>query len=188
MALSTGSTILVNDISTALDGKIDTAGTGLTKDGTSLALAIVTTSGGTAGPTANATPNFGATFTVPNVVYDEYGRVTGHTNYTVKIPAAPAGANPQAYVNAVWKSGNNWYKTWSNGFIEQGGVTSSVTDTVTLTFPKAFNTNGYFIQWVSTHNDNESYKSVVNSKTTTGCKIIEFMLKRTPAYWYACGF
>jgi len=73
---------------TAASAAIASAGAGLTKSGQALALATVTTSGGTAGPTANATPAFGATFTVPKVVYDKYGRVTGHTNYTVKIPAA----------------------------------------------------------------------------------------------------
>ena len=93
MALTSGSKILVSDISTALGGKIDTAGTGLSKSGTTLALATVTTSGGTAGPTANATPSYDSTFTVPKVVYDKYGRVTGHTNYTVKIPAAPSVTN-----------------------------------------------------------------------------------------------
>ena len=89
MALTSGSKILASDVS----GKIDTAGTGLSKSGTTLSLATVTTSGGTAGPTADATPSYGATFTVPKVVYDAYGRVTGHTNYTVKIPAAPSGGS-----------------------------------------------------------------------------------------------
>ena len=110
MALTSGSKILVSDISTALGGKIDTAGTGLSKSGTTLALATVTTSGGTAGPTANATPSYGSTFTVPKVVYDKYGRVTGHTNYTVKIPAAPSGGTATAVSNVavVSQSTGSW--------------------------------------------------------------------------------
>lgn len=36
---------------------------------------------------------YGATFTVPQVNYDAYGRVTGHTNRTVKIPAASSGSD-----------------------------------------------------------------------------------------------
>lgn len=51
MSISSGSKILASDVST----KIDTAGTGLTKDGTTLSLATVVTAG-SAGPTANATP------------------------------------------------------------------------------------------------------------------------------------
>ena len=53
MAISSGSKILASDVS----AKIDTAGTGLTKDGTTLSLATVVTAGN-AGPTANATPAY----------------------------------------------------------------------------------------------------------------------------------
>ena len=53
MSISSGSKILASDVST----KIDTAGTGLTKDGTTLSLATVVTAG-SAGPTANATPAY----------------------------------------------------------------------------------------------------------------------------------
>lgn len=53
MAISSGSKILASDVS----AKIDTAGTGLTKSGTTLSLATVVTAGN-AGPTANATPAY----------------------------------------------------------------------------------------------------------------------------------
>lgn len=90
MALSQGSVITITDINAEFDTKIDSAGTGLSKDGTSLSLASLHSAIGSAGPTANATPAYGATFTVPQINYDTYGRVTGHNNYTVKIPAASA--------------------------------------------------------------------------------------------------
>lgn len=53
MAISSGSKILASDVS----AKIDTAGTGLTKSGTTLSLATVVTAGN-AGPTANVTPAY----------------------------------------------------------------------------------------------------------------------------------
>ena len=71
MAISANSKILASDVS----GKIDTAGTGLSKSGTTLSLATVVTAGN-AGPTANATLSYGGTFTVPYITYDAYGRVT----------------------------------------------------------------------------------------------------------------
>lgn len=43
-----------------------------------------------AGPTANASPSFGKSFTVPQVTRDAHGRVTGLTNRTITLPAAPA--------------------------------------------------------------------------------------------------
>ena len=88
MAISSGSKILASDVS----AKIDTAGTGLTKDGTTLSLATVVTAGN-AGPTANATLSYGGTFTVPYVTYDAYGRVTGRTNRTMTMPSAPSVTN-----------------------------------------------------------------------------------------------
>ena len=90
MALNSGSKIEVADITSALGSKIDTAGTGLSKSGTALSLASLHSASGSAGPTANATPAYGATFTVPQINYDTYGRVTGYTNRAVKIPAAPS--------------------------------------------------------------------------------------------------
>ena len=54
MAISAKSKILASDVS----GKVDTAGTGLSKSGTSLSLAYFHSASGSAGPTANATPNY----------------------------------------------------------------------------------------------------------------------------------
>lgn len=98
MALSQNSKILVSDINTALSGKIDTAGTGLSKSGTTLALASVVTAGN-AGPSANATLAYSGTFTVPYITYDAYGRVTGRTNRTMTMPAAPSGGTATAISN-----------------------------------------------------------------------------------------
>lgn len=41
------------------------------------------------GPSANATPTYGATFNVPNVTVDENGHITAAATRTVKIPNAP---------------------------------------------------------------------------------------------------
>ena len=60
MAISASSKILASDVS----GKVDTAGTGLTKSGTTLSLATVVTAGN-AGPTANASPAHGRNFHCP---------------------------------------------------------------------------------------------------------------------------
>ena len=103
MAISASNKILASDVTTALGTKIDTAGTGLSKSGTTLALATFVTAGN-AGPTANATPAFGATFTVPYSTYDAYGRVTGKTNRTVKIPAAPTSVSSATTATTATKA------------------------------------------------------------------------------------
>jgi hypothetical protein len=35
---------------------------------------------------------------------------------------------PKAYVTETWRSGSNWYRKWSDGWIEQGGVYTSTSD------------------------------------------------------------
>ena len=55
-----------------------------------LEAARLATSGATAGtygPSANATPAHGGTFTIPKVTVDTYGRVTGISNITITLPA-----------------------------------------------------------------------------------------------------
>ena len=51
---------------------------------------------GNAGPSANATLTYSGTFTVPYITYDAYGRVTGRTNMTMTMPAAPSGGTATA--------------------------------------------------------------------------------------------
>ena len=62
------------------------AGTGLSLSSNKFSLATVVTAGN-AGPTANASPAFGGSFTVPYITYDAYGRITGRTNRTITLPA-----------------------------------------------------------------------------------------------------
>lgn len=44
---------------------------------------------------------------------------SGNYNDLVNKPNIPA--NPNAYVTQTWRSGDQWYRRWSNGWLEQGG-------------------------------------------------------------------
>lgn len=67
-----------------------------------------------AGPSANASPGYGGTFTVPYIVYDKHGHITSKTNRTITLPAAQtipnlsggASAATGKYVSAVTVSGH----------------------------------------------------------------------------------
>lgn len=134
MALSQGSVITITDINAEFDTKIDTAGAGLSKDGTTLSLASLHSAIGSAGPTANATPAYGATFTVPQINYDTYGRVTGYTNRTVKIPAAPSSATAISNC-AAWYSLYDVSESWRWG----AGTFTQSTNT--------WGSGGHFTKW-----------------------------------------
>ena len=56
-------------------------------------------------------------------------------NVAISVPATP-----KAYITDSWVSGTEWYRKWSNGWIEQGGITAQ-TSTVaymTVTLHTAF--------------------------------------------------
>lgn len=84
MAISASSKILASDVS----GKIDTAGTGLTKSGTTLSLASIHSAASTIGSSSAQTLAYSGTFTIPYITRDTYGRVTGGGTRNITMPAA----------------------------------------------------------------------------------------------------
>ena len=119
MALSKNSKILASDVTdaiksitrsgttftyTTLGGSTGTftqqdnnttysAGTGLSLRSNKFSIANSGVTAGSYGPSANATPAYGATFNVPYVTVDATGRITAASTKTVKIPAAPTVTN-----------------------------------------------------------------------------------------------
>lgn len=175
----------------ALDGYVDgtlkwggsvivtEAGTGLAKDANTLSLATVVTAGN-AGPTANASPGYGGTFTVPYITYDAYGRVTGRTNRTITMPSATA------YVTAAWKSGRNWYIKWSNGLIQQGGRATITNGTATkVTFHTAFTSSNVSVVLTPVKSASNSYECVVTGNTASNFTAMGY---DTTINWIATGY
>ena len=87
---------------------------------TTLAASGVTA--GSYGPSANATPTYGATFDVPQITVDEKGRVTSASTKTVTIPASDnidtkvtQGSSSTASWRKVLLNGgsNDTYSTWN---------------------------------------------------------------------------
>lgn len=110
MALNSGSKIEVADITSALGSKIDTAGTGLSKSGTSLTLASLHSAASTIGSSSAQTLAYSGTFTIPYVTRDIYGRVSGGGTRTITMPAAPSGGTATAVsgVAVVKQNSGNW--------------------------------------------------------------------------------
>lgn len=90
MALTKGNKIAVSDVTTALGTKIDTAGTGLSKSGTSLALSTLHSENSTIGSSSAQTLAYSGTFTIPYITRDTYGRVSGGGTRTITMPAKPS--------------------------------------------------------------------------------------------------
>lgn len=104
-----------------------------------------------------------------------------------------------AYLVSKGGTSSNWYRVWSDGFIEQGGIKSfSATKTpkASVTFPKAFSGTTYsFVGSFGRENYDYDYSEsdfAVYGRTKTGAtargmcgyvnaRFIELM-------WYASGY
>lgn len=101
---------------------------------------------------------------------------------------------PTAYVTKTWKSGSNWYRVWSDGFIEQGGLSQQISNTGTqINFNKAFTSTNYSVQLTAKRDTRTNELGlVVNPKSTSYCTAILSAYGGTnpllPWYWYACGY
>lgn len=90
-----------------------------------------------------------------------------------------------------WQSGYNWYRKYSDGWIEQGGHWyCPTTDThQTVSYNVAFVDTNYTLQ-ISMHSDrtnvNSGHSDWIQAKSTTGCTL---HLDTYPGTmnWYACG-
>lgn len=105
-------------------------------------------------------------------------------------PSIPT--TPNAYVTATWRSGSNWYRKWSNGFIEQGGTVWNSGAWETINLHLAFSDTNYKVTTGTYHNQtNQNGLVTLCSKTTTtfqaGSKW-DLGFKPTYVDWYACGY
>lgn len=110
---------------------------------------------------------------------------------------------PKAYVTKTWRSGTQWYREWSDGFIEQGGV-ATVGDNyyAPVTFPHPFSNTYYSISGYVDEDERDSSVigvkvSQVPVRTNTSCGLTatwcgtggsDYMLKGCKIYWAAVGY
>lgn len=106
------------------------------------------------------------------------------------------------YVNETWHNGSNWYRKYSDGFIEQGGITAySELGIKKISLPTAFSSENYSVNVNSlarlTYSSiymavgtGESYSGVVDvSRGTTWFTINQYKENEPINHmWYACGY
>ena len=97
----------------------------------------------------------------------------------------------------TYANGTSWYRVWSDGWKEQGGLSSNigVDQTVTITLLKAFKNTNYSIlcNWLPSGTYSIDDNPIPHTKTTTNFKIRGTGYGANdgyslPAQWYACGF
>lgn len=123
---------------------------------------------------------------------------SGDYNDLRNKPSMPA--TPNAYITETWKSGAQWYRKWSDGLIEQGGVHYDYEHRITFNTP--FSDTNYAISgWVGATSSNKLYTvmTVVVTKRNAAsfaCQIgysrddnfTDFVKERATIYWSAVGY
>lgn len=128
-----------------------------------------------------------------------------NTNHTMEFRndgSLNIDGKKMVYVYETWHNGSNWYRKYSDGFIEQGGITAySGTGIKKITLPTAFSSANYTINANSLSNltssgglmsvgTGESYSGVVDaSRGTTWFTVSRYKeLEPINHMWYACGY
>lgn len=98
-------------------------------------------------------------------------------------------ATAPAVVVEAWRSGANWYRVWSDGWIEQGGMTAIGSQVSgTITFNKAFSDTNYVFSCICQSTTvNITYGPIAKAKTTSTIGLYGGSQLQN-VYWYACGF
>lgn len=116
---------------------------------------------------------------------------TGNYDDLINKPNLPA--TPNAYITQSWSSGANWYRVWSNGFIEQGGnrgASSSDAD-VSVSFFRNYTNSlsiGVYISFTSQINSSSEWESASNAFNRSTTSFTYRAKSTTGITWFACGF
>ena len=132
-------------------------------------------------------------------------RITGETRDTTYCTTAATTSSTASVTNPCvvienYCNGDNWYRIWSDGWIEQGGKSTGGNNSTgaTTTFLKQFKNTNYTLTTsdaISSHSNQASCALVVTSKTATGFDISSSWVTNSSwnwstltFNWYACGY
>ena len=121
-------------------------------------------------------------------------KVTALEGRVGALESRPITPSANAHVVESWKEGENWYRVWSNGFIEQGGSMTGTTPTgfqpKTVSFYKSYTA----LPLVFVQVDNTTNKPTANcAQSVTTSKFTTDVLRKTDgvykrSVWIASGY
>lgn len=111
--------------------------------------------------------------------YFEFPRCTTKATTTSSAANNKVAVIVQNYVN-----GTSWYRVWSDGWKEQGGV---FVDTTSVTYLKSFSNTNYTIvlNYIEGTSGDVVVGQIAPRRTTTGFTINSSSISKS---WYACGY
>jgi hypothetical protein len=101
------------------------------------------------------------------------------------------GATHVVRITASWKSGTNWYRKYSDGWIEQGGYVYCGSHGTWLSYHLPFSDTGYYLNANAGEGTSGVRYVSFYSRNTTGAGMYtgdDASFNSANLYWYACGY
>ena len=136
-------------------------------------------------------------FQNPTILAGTYNRGENGiiSNLNVNLPFRAVDVNEMQEVQCVvetYNNGTSWYRVWSDGWCEQGGISPSGgdTSTQTVTLLKAFSNTDYNVVAIQRDGPAGNYTNGLRilNYTTASFQINYRTGGTTTAYWKACGY
>ena len=99
--------------------------------------------------------------------------------------------NPVVTLISQWKSGTNWYRKYSDGWIEQGGYVYCGSWGTWLTYHLPFSDTGYYLNANAGEGTDGVRFVSFYARNTTGAGMYtgdDSSFNSANLYWYACGY
>lgn len=112
---------------------------------------------------------------------------------TAGTTTSTASNDKVAVITKNYKNGDSWYRIWSDGWKEQGGVVTITgsTDTGSVSLLNNFADTNYTIVSNADTTYTIEHQTVVENKATSGFDLVIPALTSSanvPVMWYACGY
>ena len=92
-------------------------------------------------------------------------------------------------LKSAWNNGANWYRKYSDGWIEQGGQFSFTPQEGQVTLHLPFSNKHYYASASpTTAGSGANYNPALYAKSTTTFQYNSMIAKACSGYWYACGY
>ena len=121
----------------------------------------------------------------------QYGHPIRIVNSTGEVYINNQPIAQKASITTTYSNGSNWYRVWSDGWIEQGGLSPYANDaTTTVTLHKTFSNTDYTVTVCPIATVAMPHTRVA-SKTTSSFVIGHWVKETSQNYqsmWYACGY
>ena len=113
--------------------------------------------------------------------------LTGIENISTRMDAHESNK----FIVEAHRNGTEWYRVWSDGWIEQGGcLTFAGKSGITITFTHPFADTNYYIGMSDYNGGSSSVQynhHYIRNKAETNCKIYAGCDESISIQWYACG-